>query len=488
MTPPTTLAELLQDLYTHDELLRWLRSLSKVEDLSQGVRPGAALATLADEAAELLRRRGYVDGDLFDGLIRKSPKREADIRAVQANVLGSAPPVASTPTPSTAAAPPAAQTPAGSMIFNAPVTITGGQVGPGTHLSVQVSSGTTAPAPGPAPAAGTTSTAAQPATTANAPTQPVRILHLSDLHLRDGTTWESDAMLARLVAKVRELAASGRKPDLIAITGDLAYSGQKRDYQLVEKWLKGQLLPAAGLGPEALLLVPGNHDVDRGQTTSVMVSALDDALRKADQDKLAGVLNDKVQRKLIHQRYTQYVAFLGRLGVAHPRTPSWTWAVEVRGVKLSFAGLDTALLHTHDDVQGRLVLGLAAVNAVLPPLDPASPDMVIALAHHPLGWLVQSDKDVVEPPLRARAHLLLRGHLHEPSYTFTVSPQHRLVELPAGASYAGHAWPMSFQLIELHPGSAPSTVHLFTWSRDWDGWVPDRNRLQPDGTWSFNLR
>ncbi|MCB9766020.1 MAG: metallophosphoesterase [Alphaproteobacteria bacterium] len=316
---------------------------------------------------------------------------------------------------------------------------------------------------------------------------PARILHLSDLHARPRTAWDSQPLLIRLVGAVEELVKQGLGPDLIAITGDLAFSGQEEEYRLVEAWLRTELLPAAGLTPSELLIVPGNHDVDRRACRSVVVQAVEQRLLRGDQSAVAEVFGDDAQRQLIHARYAEYLAFLKRLGVPHPAAPSWSLAREVRGVPLRFAGLDTAWLASGDDTQGRLVLGLAPVNAVVPTLRGGDPTLVVALAHHPLSWLAQWDHRAVWPVLRARAHVLLRGHLHDPDYTQLYSPQQSFLELPAGACYDGHAWPMSFQLVEIDPAAGQVRVHLRSWNTSWDRWVPERTLLPPDGVATFSL-
>jgi 3',5'-cyclic AMP phosphodiesterase CpdA len=91
----------------------------------------------------------------------------------------------------------------------------------------------------------------------------LRILHISDLHIReDGQEWHrrrvlGDAWKANLDAFLEE-----GDVDVVAFTGDLAFSGRPGEYEGVTgfilatlEWLK--------LGRERLFVVPGNHDVDR---------------------------------------------------------------------------------------------------------------------------------------------------------------------------------------------------------------------------------
>ena len=95
--------------------------------------------------------------------------------------------------------------------------------------------------------------------------QPIRILHLSDIHFKTSKAWDQDPVLRALARYIGEEVKAGITPDLVVITGDLAFSGTAEEYALARTWLDEQLWPALGgdLPREHLLLVPGNHDVDR---------------------------------------------------------------------------------------------------------------------------------------------------------------------------------------------------------------------------------
>lgn len=420
MTPQAQLSDLLVEIFEPEEFRKWLTDRPETRGLRHDLRWSLTWRLLASDAVLALERRGLLDADFFTDLIRARPAAATEARAIAA------------------------------------------------RLGV---TGVLAPAPAeevpPSPARG-----------------PARVLHLSDLHARQRDEWDARPLLTRLVQRVRALVAAGQGPDLIAITGDLACSGEAGQYALIQRWLTVELLPAAGLSARDLLIVPGNHDVDRGACQSVTVTALERVLREGGQDPLDEALGDRTQRRLLLARYKSYLRFLKNLGVEHEIAPAWSMLREVRGLQLHLAGLDTALLASQNEVQGRLVLGLREVNRLLPAdLDA---DVVIALAHHPLHWLVQRDQSAVLPPLRARADLLLRGHLHEPDHVHHQTAHHQLLELPAGASYAGHAWPMSFQMIELSAARAVA-VAVFTWRPEQDAWVPDRNRYPPDGVGRFGL-
>ena len=74
---------------------------------------------------------------------------------------------------------------------------------------------------------------------------PVRLLHISDLHA--GSVEES-AVEGSLEPFVERL-----EPDLIAVTGDLAHRGRRREHERAAAFLRALGRP--------LLVIPGNHDI-----------------------------------------------------------------------------------------------------------------------------------------------------------------------------------------------------------------------------------
>lgn len=65
----------------------------------------------------------------------------------------------------------------------------------------------------------------------------VRILHKSDIHFRKASNWDRQPVVDALCAVLKELP----NPDLVALSGDLAFSGKASEYKLAEAWLRDTL-------------------------------------------------------------------------------------------------------------------------------------------------------------------------------------------------------------------------------------------------------
>ena len=57
----------------------------------------------------------------------------------------------------------------------------------------------------------------------------LRILHLSDFHFRLDRKWDQDPVLAGLAKSIEQLVDDGLNPDVVVFTGDIAFSGKKKD-------------------------------------------------------------------------------------------------------------------------------------------------------------------------------------------------------------------------------------------------------------------
>ena len=90
-------------------------------------------------------------------------------------------------------------------------------------------------------------------------------LHLSDWHQR-GKDFDRTVVRDALLQDIRDRAQIDPRltqVEFIVFSGDLAFSGQKTEYEAVREHLLDPVLRATGLSSDRLFIVPGNHDLDR---------------------------------------------------------------------------------------------------------------------------------------------------------------------------------------------------------------------------------
>lgn len=323
-------------------------------------------------------------------------------------------------------------------------------------------------------------------------------LHLSDIHFGHGTAsqgWDQRLVLSCLLKDVTQLCSSEiPSPELVLVTGDIAFSGASRvregqtestEYQEASAWLRslGQLLR---IDRARIFTVPGNHDVQRSADRDSRVAQLLTDLREG-RVELDSVLADPERRKWLAQRQANYLAWAAEFAPAcaggHPLPPEqrlfWTHRIELAaGLGLRLVGLNTALLSADDADRGRLWLGKQQLDMALfePPIEPQ--DLTLILSHHPLHSHWMADEQNADAWIRNHAHLHLFGHVHEADseharrgaggqFVRVVAGAAHGEQLPAGAS-AGHGYNIAAVFL-----TEDGQLVLRVWPRRWS----DKNKL-----------
>jgi len=318
-------------------------------------------------------------------------------------------------------------------------------------------------------------------------------LHLSDLHFGHGPTahaWDQELVLDTLRTTVAKRRGEWPPIDLILVTGDVAFSGgglpgragkPNDEYQRAAVWLN-QVATAAGLGPEAVFVVPGNHDVDRSRDRDRDTQRLIKDLRAGD--SIDEALKHPSDREKLCSRQEHYLGF-ARSWAERCRDGElyWSYRGTSRGLRYRLAGLNTALLCADDEDRGKLAAGNEQLVRLFVDEPIADDELVVVLSHHPLtkGWL--ADEKGIWDQLRARAHLHLSGHLHEAHSEWSQTGSgDEIVRGVAGAAHAEaghstHGFNLS-SVIRCSDGVLAVEVRPYIWSKN--RFIVDNSNLPDD--------
>ena len=314
-----------------------------------------------------------------------------------------------------------------------------------------------------------------------------RILHLSDLHIQAATRWSTTPILND--AKRIILAQTNNvNIDVVAFTGDIAYSGKEAEYKLAEEWLEGLILNSNGLNlnEENLMFVPGNHDVDRDEIKPT-ANAIEEYLAKAStQEDIAKHYNDSDSLNALYRRHTAYFQFCQRMtGLDEFSRFGWSRTFDHRGKRIRFDGFNSSWLCRGDDDSRRLLIGQPQFSQISQIQNEA--DIAIALFHHPLSYLMEFDEKNTTQNLHNHYDIFLRGHLHNTDVISTNTSNGHCLEFSAGALYEGHERENRFSIIDIEEDFETIKVHSFVWHRG--QWIVDRNLFQTaqDGIGVFKI-
>lgn len=307
--------------------------------------------------------------------------------------------------------------------------------------------------------------------------EPIRFLHISDLHLRPQRVKRYDQNrvllgLIDLLEREREKLAL----DLVFVTGDLAHGGKADEIALVVERLR-RLIEVTGVPRERLFVVPGNHDVDRDVGRWL--------LRTLDRDEDAiKFFEEEGSRQFHAEKFAAYRKGLAELFGAGRSLGLGVGAdavefVEVRGARVAVASFNSAWFAQADDDNGKLWLGEPSVAGAAGRIADEGASFAIALLHHPFDYLHEIERDGVEQRFERTFDLVLRGHLHRDKTRSIASQRGGFVEVAGPAAYQGSQWPNGCFFGEIRPQARTVTLRPYAYVSGADPWVLD-TRVFPD--------
>jgi len=263
-------------------------------------------------------------------------------------------------------------------------------------------------------------------------------IHLSDLHFGHGNEapgrFDQKLVTRKIIEDATMVASELGPPDVVFVTGDIAFSASTdKEYPVAKLWLD-ELLGALSIGPDRVLLVPGNHDVDRKKAVEGLARNVH-KLARTNPKEVDALLQNAVEMETIWPKLAAYQKFARAYGSPEirPGKPFWTKELPSGLGPIMAIGLNTTLLSFDGgDSPENLALGLDQFQQAQ---QEAKRDaLLFVLQHHPPGWL--SDGKDLFALLADWPHILLSGHIHDQNGFIRLPLTSRgHLELVAGAGH-----------------------------------------------------
>lgn len=269
------------------------------------------------------------------------------------------------------------------------------------------------------------------------------IFHITDIHICD----ENDRILQKVEQLKRACAAEVSSGDcvIIAVTGDIAFSGQQKQFELgfqifdeIVRYLHEEKAVDA-----QVITVPGNHDCDFSENQTVR-----ETIRKQIDERSA-----EQDGELVHfltRTQNTYWNFL-KDKTAEVSTNRICQTKSIG--KIMFIALNTAWISSLHEKAGELCMPMNMLESI----NTADYDLVVTIMHHPLGWMHPDNVSKFKQYLRENADMLLVGHEHERDEKTEIGNNWRTVifngkELQADSdkdesSFAVYTFDEAFQMI-----------------------------------------
>lgn len=308
---------------------------------------------------------------------------------------------------------------------------------------------------------------------ANTSKDEVNILHLSDLHYGI----ENDAALPNQRRRFRQKEVFRRlidtleddnsvprnwKPDVVVISGDIAWRGGLDEYQLFQDEFLTPLSNALGLDRERIITCPGNHDIIRDNA-----EGFERPYRNQKQLQVGNITRDSINR----HRKNHFENYVTVLCAGDPQKlcysvtlAEWPW--------VRFLVMNSAWDCRDNQDEGTLRVGIDLLEEIAG--EEKNGEIIVSVFHHPhtevedysvqtreqlkRNWLHLSEREPDQEGgvcfsniLERRSDYILNGHIHKET-----KPMHsrhaKAIQLISGAAYSTDTPKYHCRILKLQLG------------------------------------
>lgn len=233
--------------------------------------------------------------------------------------------------------------------------------------------------------------------------QSVVIVHVADIHILNASS--TGLMRLRMLADAIGALRVEADAALILLTGDIAFSGKREQYALVETELSGikkRLSAEWGFVDVRIFACPGNHDCD----FDLQKNAIREALLHSVATSGDGQVDIVRELAEVQSGFNVFLESLDSLNVSSSPLVSFA-ELEIAGRSLNIVSVNTSWSSRKSELPGSLRMPAG----LLPQLQ-ISEGVSFALLHHPLNWYDPQDGKSLSDWLDVNADIAMWGHEH----------------------------------------------------------------------------
>jgi UDP-2,3-diacylglucosamine pyrophosphatase LpxH len=317
-------------------------------------------------------------------------------------------------------------------------------------------------------------------------------LHLSDWHHKT-PAYDRNVIAGKLIDDIKTRADWDPKLeniDLIAFTGDISFSGETEQFELAHQQLIEPIRNIFGT-TVPIYCIPGNHDIQRSAFSNIPAEwagiLAGGTEKNSDVEQL---LQDPAKLEILNGPLKNFYRYATKQGCKYdPRKLYFVETIEKGGRKIGIACLNTAWHSARFTIQpagstinsmiwdrGLLRLTEAQISDALRQLSDA--DITIAMMHHPLHWLEETEQAKAEQIVGRHCHIVLHGHEHRPNMSRLSNAFGDTVTIPAGACYnrripTDPRYSNAYNFCSLDLDSNVGTIFHRLWSEENNEWRAD---------------
>lgn len=298
------------------------------------------------------------------------------------------------------------------------------------------------------------------------------ILHITDIHISDA----ANPILSRanLIARCLNSNLPSATIVFFVITGDIAMSGKKEEYDLAEIFFRELVdeVKSQKDVPIEFLIVPGNHDCNFSKGQVVRNAILKDVPTYAAE----------VPVEIINAvSFVQDEFFSFRENLINNETLIFDdrlWSIQefkVEGKSIWFDSLNASWMSSLQEKPGVVIYPFEKYKD----FKSSDADLRIALIHHPLNWYQQQNYQGLRGFLHSLEDFLITGHEHVSNSSLRVDARSGECIFIEGSALQSHGM-SGFNIIELRLDTGEFLCEKYEFNatryekQDVDVWLPIR--------------
>lgn len=218
------------------------------------------------------------------------------------------------------------------------------------------------------------------------------LLHISDLHYGIDNRIDEEnkqvhfrqmEMIENLINSIANFIKDSPewKPNIIAISGDIAWTGQAQEYQLYKKYFVKEIENVLGITSKYIITCPGNHDIIREKAKRI--SRYRQGMQGIDPDVAELTLEEAREQAAYFENYVNELCEGDSDGICKVVSfQEWPW--------ISFVTLNSAWDCRNDLDEGRLRVGLPILEELIGKVPEGN--CIVTLFHHPHTKVIDVDR------------------------------------------------------------------------------------------------
>ena len=300
-----------------------------------------------------------------------------------------------------------------------------------------------------------------------------QILHISDLHITEKESFDTNVVLDPLIDRIKKDQKSGLKPEIVVVSGDIANTGVMAEYELAKKFFD-KVLGCLKIGPEGLFIVPGNHDVNRKAYRPKDIPAYE--TMKELNHELENYLDDLL--KGMDDYFSFVESNYSHLKSTKDRLVPFVCDYEAEcGKRIGLVGLNSAWMCRKSPDKEEIAIGEYQIkNAMEELCQKGDMNLQISIFHHPMHWLWPKDCKICRKYLNES--ILLCGHLHDTMGEYREDLEGFIYQFIAGGAYlsSDSKWPNRFQYITVDWDKVGVRLDYRKFDEDSRKWCPESKK------------